>query len=378
MVLSDDLTRIIDRLDRMIARAKDSSIQELIARLEKATEEIGKAWSGSPFGYHSNIYYDGLKKPPLGVFFNSNRDLVRAFGRRTHEGWKEHDPDQVEATVYRLAGNPNMEMVRKLDNEAKDEFNDCRMNVLSILETEMVGHSDTFLTRLKNAAGGLSIISTGEMLKRIGIIGILSATSAPQDVTARKQGVKVPPHLKVQSKVESLKSTLKIMESLAQIARQAKAHISRQELHRRKAGMLGGKVFIGHGHSPVWLELKDFITDRLNLPVDEFNSVAVAGLTTVERLNQMLDTASIAFLIMTGEDEQLDGKGQARMNVVHEAGLFQGRLGFHRAIIVLEENCEEFSNIAGLVQLRFKKNNIKEAFEDVRQVLERERLLQVD
>ena len=324
MVLSDDLTRIIDRLDRMIARAKDSSIQELIARLEKATEEIGKAWSKSPFGYHSNIYYDGLKKPPLGVFFNPNRDLMRAFGRRTHEGWKEHDPDQVEATVYRLAGNPNMEMVRKLDNEAKDEFNDCRMNVLSILETEMVGHSDAFLTGLKNAAGGLSIISNGEMWERIGIL----PAPMPQDAAALEQGVKVPPHLYAQSEVESLKSTLKIMESLAQIARQAKAHISRQEIHRRDGEMLERKVFIGHGRSPVWRELKEFITERLNLPVDEFNRVPVAGITNVDRLSQMLDAASIAFLIMTGEDEQSDGKWQARMNVVHEAGLFQGRLGF--------------------------------------------------
>ena len=373
MVLSDDLTRIIDRLDQMIARAKDSSIQELIARLEKATEEIGKAWSKSPFGYHSNIYYDGLKKPPPGVFFNPNRDLMRAFGRRTHEGWKEHDPDRVEATVYRLAGNPNMEMVRKLDNEAKDEFNDCRMNILSILETEMVGHSDAFLTGLKNTAGGLSIISNGEMWERI---GILPATT--QDAAAFKQGVKIPPHLYAQSEVESLKSTLKIMESLVQIARQAKTHISRQEIHRRDGEMSERKVFIGHGRSPVWRELKEFITERLNLPVDEFNRVPVAGLTNVDRLSQMLDAASIAFLIMTGEDEQSDGKWQARMNVVHEAGLFQGRLGFHRAIIVLEEDCKEFSNIAGLGQLRFRKNNIREAFEDIRQVLERERLIQVD
>ena len=78
---------------------------------------------------------------------------------------------------------------------------------------------------------------------------------------------------------------------------------------------------------------------------------------------------------MTAEDEQADGNHHARMNVIHEAGLFQGRLGFARAIILLEEGCQEFSNIQGLGQIRFPKGNIKAAFEEVRQVLEREGLV---
>ena len=102
----------------------------------------------------------------------------------------------------------------------------------------------------------------------------------------------------------------------------------------------------------------------------------VAGITNVARLSEMLDAAGIAFLIMTAEDEQMDGKVHARMNVVHEAGLFQGRLGFTRAIVLLEDGCEEFSNIHGLGQIRFPKGNIRAAFEEVRQVLEREGLVE--
>jgi len=92
----------------------------------------------------------------------------------------------------------------------------------------------------------------------------------------------------------------------------------------------------------------------------------------------MLDAAAIAFLVMTGEDEQADGKLQARLNVVHEAGLFQGRLGFTKAIVLIEDGCEEFSNIQGLGQIRFLKSNIKVAFEEIREVLEREGILEVD
>jgi hypothetical protein len=63
-----------------------------------------------------------------------------------------------------------------------------------------------------------------------------------------------------------------------------------------------------------------------------------------------------------------------RANVIHEAGLFQGRLGFEKAIILLEYGCAEFSNIHGLTQIRFPKDNISACFE-VRRVLERERIL---
>ncbi len=89
----------------------------------------------------------------------------------------------------------------------------------------------------------------------------------------------------------------------------------------------------------------------------------------------MLDASAIAFLVLTAEDEQADGSLSARQNVIHEAGLFQGRLGFMRAIVLLEEGCEEFSNIQGLGQIRFPTGRISAAFEEVRQVLEREGFL---
>lgn len=135
------------------------------------------------------------------------------------------------------------------------------------------------------------------------------------------------------------------------------------------------QVFIGHGHSHAWRELQSFLEKRLNLSVEEFNRVSAAGISTATRLEEMLSTATFAFLVMTAEDETPDGKFRARMNVVHEADLFQGKLGFRKAIILLEEGCEDFSNIDGLGHIRFPKGNITAKFEEIRQVLERERII---
>jgi predicted nucleotide-binding protein len=144
---------------------------------------------------------------------------------------------------------------------------------------------------------------------------------------------------------------------------------------RQRAETIGTNVFIGHGRSLIRKELKDFIQDRLGLPWDEFNRVPTAGITNIARPSEMLDAAAIAFLLATSEDELADGTVQARMNVAHEAGLFQGRLGFSRAIILLEDGCAEFSNIQGLGQIRFSQGNIKAVFENVGLVLEREGIL---
>jgi len=40
----------------------------------------------------------------------------------------------------------------------------------------------------------------------------------------------------------------------------------------------------------------------------------------------MLGKTSFAILVMTGEDKIEDGEMRARQNVVHELGLFQGKL----------------------------------------------------
>lgn len=142
------------------------------------------------------------------------------------------------------------------------------------------------------------------------------------------------------------------------------------------SGALGSKVFIGHGRSPVWKDLRELLQDRLHLECVEFNSESAAGKATTQRLSEMLKQASFAFLLLTAEDEHSDGKQHARENVVHEVGLFQGRLGFERAIVLLEEGCAEFSNITGLGQIRFPKGDVMARSEEIRRVLEREKVLE--
>jgi Predicted nucleotide-binding protein containing TIR-like domain len=132
------------------------------------------------------------------------------------------------------------------------------------------------------------------------------------------------------------------------------------------------KVFIGHGRDPQWRDLKDHLHEKHEYAVETYEIGSRAGHTIRDILEEMLQRSSFALLVMTGEDEMKDGKTVARQNVVHEAGLFQGKLGFSRTIILLEDGTEEFSNIHGLQQIRFSKGKIRESFGDVLAVLKRE------
>ena len=131
-------------------------------------------------------------------------------------------------------------------------------------------------------------------------------------------------------------------------------------------------IFIGHGRSTSWRDLKDHLTDKHGFKIEAYETGARAGHTIRDILNDMATKSTFAILVMTAEDEGADGIMKARPNVIHEVGLFQGRLGFSRAIVLLEEGAEEFSNLYGIQQLRFSKGNVKEVFGDVLATLKRE------
>lgn len=134
-------------------------------------------------------------------------------------------------------------------------------------------------------------------------------------------------------------------------------------------------VFIGHGRSILWARLKIFIDDDLGLNTISYESESRVGDSIVPILERMLDEASFAVLILTAEDETAEGARRARQNVIHEAGLFQGRVGFRKAVLLKQEGLEEFSNVAGLQYVSFQGDRIEQTFYELQRVLKREGLL---
>ena len=122
-------------------------------------------------------------------------------------------------------------------------------------------------------------------------------------------------------------------------------------------------VFIGHGNDNQWRHLKDHLHEQHGFNVEAYEIGPRAGSTVKEVLELMLDKSSFALLILTGEDMDTYGQMHARENVIHELGLFQGKLGFKKAIVLLEKDTAEFSNILGITQIRFAKGILERHLE---------------
>jgi len=131
-------------------------------------------------------------------------------------------------------------------------------------------------------------------------------------------------------------------------------------------------VFIGHGRSPVWRDLKDHLQDLHGYQVEAYETGVRGGHTVRDILGEMIAKSAFALLVLTAEDKTEDDQFRARQNVVHETGLFQGALGFSRTVVLLEAGVEEFSNIEGIHQIRFSAGNIRETFGDVLATIARE------
>lgn len=187
----------------------------------------------------------------------------------------------------------------------------------------------------------------------------------------------VPPH-ETSSNDETVKSILVLTIKLSNMSDDELANEVSSVKPIAKAKSIGdGTIFIGHGRSKLWARIQLFLLDDLKLKTISFESESHTSESITSVLEEFLDRASYAILVLTAEDETHDRKIRARQNVIHEAGLFQGRLGFKKVIILKQNEVEEFTNIAGLQYISFKDDNIEQTFYELQRTLKKAGLLHI-
>lgn len=345
--------------------------RDVLNAIWERAREIGKSSSGSWLGYQANVYYRNFRPPSAGAHFDIEHGIGGTYYSGPDANWVELNGQVVFDHIVEESGKASLVLAETSAEKGLAVLRSVKADTASILAVYLDGRDDKYVRRLAEQIEEAKVLSAADIANEMAP-GRKIITS---DMRAVQQGTCAPPHIKVQARIMAAHQPAAYSRELAGHLEKLVAHLARVGQVETRASRVGTNIFIGHGRSYVWKDLKDFVRERLRLPYDEFNRIPVAGITNIARLSEMLDSAACAFVIMTAEDERADGAVQARMNVIHEVGLFQGRLGFTKAIVLLEEGCEEFSNIQGLGQIRFPKGNIAAKFEEIRQVLEREGVL---
>ena len=112
------------------------------------------------------------------------------------------------------------------------------------------------------------------------------------------------------------------------------------------------KVFIAYGGGRAWEVVRDYL-NRAEIEVDAFTETERVSRFTIDVVSEMIYSASMAVIVMTGADQRSDGTKHARENVIHEAGFAQGALGIRNTLILAEEDVVVPSNLAGVTYIPF-------------------------
>ncbi|MGF7239335.1 MAG: PfkB family carbohydrate kinase [Frankia sp.] len=147
-----------------------------------------------------------------------------------------------------------------------------------------------------------------------------------------------------------------------------RSFIAAREMERRRKPRPDG-IFIAHGGDPQWLAVKDYLEQEFAAPIYSFESGVWGSSQISSVLNEYLSVCSLAICVLTVEDLIERGRGFARQNVVHELGLFQGRYGQDRVIILVEEGCQFLPDIGSTPPLNFARKAIKQTFWSVKEEL---------
>lgn len=137
---------------------------------------------------------------------------------------------------------------------------------------------------------------------------------------------------------DTVKDIFRLSKDIANLTEEEFIVLKPHDAERKETAATRTKeqcVFIGHGRSKLWASVQVFLQNELKLKTVCYESESRVGESIVPVLDKMLNQATYAVLVLTAEDQTEEGGKRARQNVIHEAGLFQGRLGFDRSCPVL-------------------------------------------
>lgn len=130
-------------------------------------------------------------------------------------------------------------------------------------------------------------------------------------------------------------------------------------------------IFVGHGSNLAWGQFVLHLDHSWDARIVYFEEENRTAQQNTDVINTMTAESTVAIILMTGDDTMADGSRRARQNVIHEAGISHGRLGFDKVALLIEDDVERFSNIDGVQYIQYNPNRVTDCLHLVGGFLER-------
>jgi hypothetical protein len=125
----------------------------------------------------------------------------------------------------------------------------------------------------------------------------------------------------------------------------------------------GARIFVSHGKETIALgKVERFLRAVGAHPIIVVRGPS-EGMSVDDLVETRLNEADCAIILATADDD-ISGKKQPRLNVIHEIGLAQEKLQ-NKVIYLIEEGCEFPSNVQPKVWENFTQQNMEAAFEKI-------------
>jgi len=217
------------------------------------------------------MYYRKFARPPLNEQFNAEWGLTHPLGHYPHTNWVEVSFEQVESYVFSQSGDPDQKSITDASTRALATFQSMKGRLHSLLSIMSEKHpSDDILKELLKETGDLYVASESEIIEQL----TPKHQFMTRDMKAVSQGSMTAPHLKLWAWAEFRRLPFASLQNLADIAERATDHLTTAEAVGRTSTASEGaekRVFIGHGRSVLWKDLREFLQTRLGLEYEEFN-----------------------------------------------------------------------------------------------------------
>lgn len=364
--LIEELQKIREELQAATRFANDLAYRYTLNSLLENIEHVENAWCGSWYGYRADVYYKDFGSPPLDMFIGDNWEHVAESmsGSTQRSGWHRYPEGRVKDRIEEGIERRDIRNAFEHTLEWISAFKGKRADVLAIIGIAQENRNSIF-DGLANQIENLRVQTVDEIVQEE-----TPDQMETDDRVAQQQGIRIPPHIRYKARVLWSIRAAGIVNEFAILVGKTMGQMERVFSTAFAPQIAGTNIFIGHGGSAEWEKLQAFLQNRLNLEIAEFDKNLPASKHILDHILELIRRSAVACIVLTSEDTLENGTHHPRLNVVHELGLCQAIIGVGNTIILLEQDCEEFSNISGLVQIRFPKGNIEAAFEEIRRVLE--------